>query len=85
MNTEKREPDFSHILKNNPSGWILRTDLTEKTGGLIHSRTAANLDSKGEGIKGRIVIGKKKIAYPVEEVVKFLQARARYFSDGDSD
>jgi len=70
-------PDFSHIVKNNPSGWILRSDLTEKTGGLLHSRTAANLDSQGEGIPGRITMGKRKVAYPVQQVVNFLTARCR--------
>ena len=70
---EKQEkPDFSHIFKNNPSGWILRADLTEKTGGLLNSRTVANLDSQGTGIPGRITIGKRKVAYPVQAVVDFL-------------
>ena len=28
----RNKPDFSQIIQNNPSGWILRSDLTEKTG-----------------------------------------------------
>jgi len=76
-NSDQLTPDFSHIIKNTPSGWILRSDLTEKTGGLIHSRTAANLDSLGKGIPGRINIGKRKVAYPVQNVVAFLSERCR--------
>lgn len=79
MDTEQNKPDFSHIAKNNPSGWILRTNLTEATGGLLHSRTEANNDSKGENvIEGRIIIGKRKIAYSVESVIKRLQEKCRF-------
>jgi hypothetical protein len=67
-------PDFSQIIKNNPSGYILRTKLHEKTGGLLHGRTMANRDSLGEGIPGRISIG-RKVAYPVESVVQYLQSK----------
>ena len=71
---QKNIPDFSQIEKNNPSGWILRADLTEKTGGLLHSRTMANLDSLGKGIPGRITMG-RKVAYPVQSVIEFLAER----------
>ncbi len=67
-------PDFSQIISNNPSGYILRTKLSEKTGGLLHGRTMANLDSLGEGIPGKISIG-RKVAYPVQSVVEYLQSR----------
>lgn len=73
MNQAKEIPDFSQIIKNNPSGYILRKDLTEKTGGLLHSRTMANLDSLGLGIPGRIMIGNRKCAYSVQAVVEYLQ------------
>ncbi len=69
------KPDFSNIVNNNPSGFILRTKLTEQTGGLLHGRTEANRDSLGIGIPGRITIGKRKVAYPVEAVVKYLQSK----------
>jgi hypothetical protein len=71
----QNRPDFSQIIKNNPSGYILRKDLSEKTGGLLHGRTEANNDSMGKGIPGRIVIGKRKVAYPVESVVAYLQSK----------
>jgi len=81
MDTEQNMPDFSNIAKNNPSGWILRTDLTEATGGMLHSRTAANEDVQGIGIEGRILIGKRKIAYPVASVIKRLQEKCRVISE----
>jgi len=66
--------NFEQIVKNNPSGWILRKNLTRETGGLIHSRTEANKDSLGIGIPGRIKIG-RKVAYPIESVIKYLQSK----------
>jgi len=77
----KTIPNFSHIRKNNPSGYILRTNLTEKTGGLLRGRTEANRDSLGIGIPGRITIGKRKVAYPVEEVVRYLQSKITVHSE----
>jgi hypothetical protein len=84
MPTEQDTLDFSHIAQNNPSGWILRTNLTEATGGMLNSRTEANNDSKRvDCIEGRIVIGKRKIAYPVESVIKKLQEKCRIIPDKD--
>ena len=74
MNTTQNQPDFSQIVKNNPSGYILRTKLSEKTGGLLHGRTMANLDVGDLGIQGKISIG-RKVAYPVEAVVEYLQSK----------
>ena len=75
MKREQFQPDFNQIINNNPSGYILRTKLTEQTGGLLHGRTMANLDSLGQGIPGRITIGKRKVAYPVEAVIEYLQSK----------
>jgi len=72
---EQKKPDFKEIIENNPSGYILRKDLTEKTGNLLNGRTEANRDSQGIGIPGRILIGTRKVAYPVEAVVKYLQEK----------
>jgi len=75
MEQTQPKPDFSQIIKNNPSGYILRTNLSEETGGLLHGRTMANLDSLGNlGIQGRISIG-RKVAYPVQSVVEYLQSK----------
>jgi len=67
-------PDFEGIIKNNPSGYILRSELQEATGGLLNGRTMANLDCQGDGISERIEFGRKR-AYPVQAVIKYLQER----------
>ncbi len=71
---KKGIPSFAKIRKNNPSGYILRKDISEKTGGLLNAGTMANFDSKGIGIKGRVKIG-RNTAYPVNEVIKYLQSK----------
>ena len=80
MKKPQSKPNFQEIVKNNPSGYILRKNLTEATGGLLHGRTQANLNSLGRGIPGRIMIGNRKIAYPVDEVIKYLQERVEVFN-----
>ena len=74
MKNFQKKPNFSKIVKNNPSGYILRKNLMKETGGLLNGRTEANNDSLGVGIRGKITIG-RKVAYPVMEVVKYLQER----------
>jgi len=75
MTDSTQKPDFAEIVRSNPSGYILRKDLTEKTGGLLHGRTMANLDSLGQGIPDRIMIGNRKVAYRVEAIIRYLQEK----------
>ncbi len=65
---------IQNIIENNPYGFILRPDLREKTGGLLHGRTMANMDSLGKGIESRFLVG-RVTAYPVESVVKYLKEK----------
>lgn len=60
------------IFKSWRSPFITREQLYEVTGGLIHPKTIRNLDSAGKGISGRFRVG-RKVAYPIDEVVKFLE------------
>lgn len=58
-----------------PSQFIARTEVSKFTGGIVDPKYLANLDSLGQGIKGRIRVG-RKIAYPVNELVAWLESRA---------
>jgi hypothetical protein len=58
-----------------PSQIVARTEIKKFTGGLISEKYIANLDSAGKGPAGRIRIG-RKIAYPVNELVRWLESRA---------
>jgi len=63
---------LQRIIDNNPYGFILRPELKEKTGGLLHGRSMANMDCLGRGIQNRFLVG-NTTAYPVESVVQFLK------------
>ena len=68
------EEIIQKIVETNPYGFILRPDLKEKTGGLLHGRTMANRDSMKTGIKNRFKVG-NVTAYPIDSVVEFLKDR----------
>ena len=68
------EEIIQNIVQQNPYGFILRPDLRQKTGGLLHGRTMANLDSLGRGIEDRFIVG-RVTAYPVDSVVKYLRKK----------
>ncbi len=58
-----------------PSAWVARTEVEKFSGGMIGEKYLANLDSAGKGPAGRIRCG-RKVAYPVTEFVKWLEARS---------
>ena len=65
---------FTRLAENWPSAFVAREKVSEFSGGVLHPRTLANLDSLGKGPKGRVRIG-RKVAYPVENLIKWLEAR----------
>jgi hypothetical protein len=60
-----------------PSSYVAREKVGEFSGGILHSRTLANLDSMGLGPKGRIRVNGKKVAYPVDELIRWLESRSQ--------
>jgi len=58
-----------------PSAWVARTEAEKFSGGMIGEKYLANLDSAGKGPAGRIRCG-RKVAYSVNEFVKWLEARS---------
>ena len=58
------------LHKEYPFG-IPRKQIGVATGGLLHPRTMANLDSAGAGIPGSYKFGRQMI-YPVSPTVKFI-------------
>jgi hypothetical protein len=68
-------------LKQWPSPYVSRDKVGEFSGGILHPRTMANLDSLGQGPKGRIRMNGKKITYPVDELINWLEARCDLVDD----
>lgn len=73
--TEQR-PDFSSLAKKWPASFVARREVEKFTGGIISVKYLANLDCLGLGPKGRVKVG-RKIAYPVDEFVSWMEARAK--------
>jgi len=71
---------FHKMAERWPSSIVSRTEISHFTGGIIAEKYLANLDCAGKGPKGRIRIG-RKVAYPVNEVVKWLESRSSAISD----
>jgi len=70
----KQQIDFSDLIPKLPP--IIARDSVEKLlGGVIKSKTLANLDSLGEGPK-RMRIG-RKVAYLTEDLLEWLGARTK--------
>jgi hypothetical protein len=67
--------DLSHLKAEWPSSIVARTEIRDFTGGAVSEKHLANLDSLGQGPKGRIRLG-RKIAYRVDSLISWLEGRA---------
>lgn len=67
--------DLKDLASRWPSPYVARTEIKNFSGGLMSEKYLANLDSQGAGPEGRFRIG-RKIGYPVESLVRWLEARA---------
>lgn len=72
---ENQKPDLSSLIESWPAPYVERQHVSTFSGGILHPRSMANFDAKRKGPRGRIRIG-KKIAYPVKELVEWMQSRA---------
>jgi hypothetical protein len=70
-----QKPNFKELADRWPSAWVARQEVDHFTGGVVSEKYMANLDSRGLGVKGRIRVG-RKIAYPVTELVSWLESRS---------
>ncbi|MDR2646081.1 MAG: hypothetical protein LBC04_02830 [Holosporaceae bacterium] len=73
------------IFMNWKSPYITRNQLYEITGGIIHPKTIRNLDSMGKGIPGKFNVSPRKVAYPVEMVIAWLDERIKQFNPGEKE
>ncbi len=67
---------FDNLAEKWPSTVVCRSEIGKFSGGILTPRYVANLDSAGRGISGRIRVG-RKICYPVQNVIRFLEKRAQ--------
>ncbi|MDI6797108.1 MAG: hypothetical protein QMD09_09185 [Desulfatibacillaceae bacterium] len=66
---------FGSLAEKWASSVVSRSEVSRFSGGVLHPRTLANLDSLGKGPSGRIRVG-RKVCYPVTELVNWMEARS---------
>jgi hypothetical protein len=62
------------LEQQNPCGLVSRMDISRNTGGILHPRTLANLDSLGEGISDPVRIG-RKVFYRIDAIVEYIDSK----------
>lgn len=68
-------PDFREMVKVWKGGpYVPRAQVGEFSGGMLHPKTMANLDSRGEGPE-RVKYG-KKVYYHVDKLAEWAEKRA---------
>jgi hypothetical protein len=75
----KTSVDLKILANSWPSPVVARTELLRFSGGALHPRYMANLDSRGEGPPGRMRIG-RRVVYPVAALITWMEARAELVS-----
>jgi molybdopterin converting factor small subunit len=81
---QESKPNFQNLADKWPSPFVVRDRIELFGGGMITARYIANLDSAGKGPAGRFRIG-RKVAYPVEELIKWLEERSQPIAEKDRD
>jgi hypothetical protein len=74
----EKQDVFQEMADKWPSAAVARTDVGRFSGGLLNSKTLANLDAAGLGCPGRIACG-RKVAYPLtgeNGLIAWMRARA---------
>ena len=68
----------NHVFECLAASWgstlVARSEVGRFTGGLLNSRSLANLDSQGRGPAGRFRVG-RKVCYPIDSLIEWLQER----------
>jgi len=80
----EKEIPFRSMAAKWPSSVVARSEVSAFTGGLMSEKYIANLDSAGFGPAGRFRSG-KKIAYPVAELIAWLEARSSVIPERRSE
>lgn len=67
---------YEQMAEKWPSAIVSRREVGKFSGGLLNSRTLANLSSRREG-PPQIKMGNQRVFYPVQDLVAWLRARVQ--------
>lgn len=62
------------LIESWPSPLVARTEVGAFSGGVLHPRTMANIDAKGQGPAGKVLIG-GKVAYDRDSLALWVESR----------
>ena len=81
----KEESPFRSMAAKWRSSLVARSEIPAFTGGLISEKYICNLDSAKKGPANRVRVG-KKVAYPVADLIEWLESRTTTIpSQGSED
>lgn len=72
---------FELMAKQHQSPIIARADVGKLTGGAISPKYCANMDSLGEGPKGRFMVG-RRVVYKIDEFLTWLREHSKPATGG---
>ena len=73
QNPTEKTFNLDSLIENWPSPIVARSQVGVFSGGLLHPRSLANLDSLGEG-PGKIMVG-SRAAYSTRQLVDWMKER----------
>ena len=73
QNLSVQDFDLDALVDNWPSPIVARSEIKNFSGGLLHPRTMANLDSLGKG-PGKILVG-NRACYSTVKLVQWMKSR----------
>lgn len=79
---EAKRDLYEEMGKRWPSALVARHEVGRFTGGLLAPGTMANLDSAGQGPAERVLLGTRRVAYPVRALVDWLRGRSTVVEGG---
>ena len=79
----RKKPDLSGLRDRWPSSVVVREKVGDFSGNILNPGTIANWDAEGRGPKGRFRINGKRIAYPVDSLIEFLEEHSELVDDGE--
>jgi hypothetical protein len=78
------KPSLLAMADRWPSAYVARQEIENFTGGVMTDKYISWLDLKGKGPKNRVRMG-RKIAYPVKELIFWLESRSEFVeADGEN-
>ena len=82
--TIANKEDLKTYLEKEFPPIIARTEVVKLTGGMFHTQTLANEDSRGEGPKNPIKL-QKKVGYTKDSLIEWILGRVNFHKEKNKE